>query len=141
MKSNSNSIGSSSLSNKSPEDFQNRKRIRKRIRKDQDGSHFENLESFHSKSSEQSYHGIEETKTPMTIEQDRYSKKTSFQAVSDFKNGSNHDKNSQNFSSRRKSRREIRSDEEDDHHSDSSPRRKLNKVKVKVKKIDDEGVG
>jgi len=140
MKSNSNSIASSSLGDKSPNEYQGRKRIRKRIRKDQDGSRFRNQDSLPSKSSGNSMHGIEEIKTPGKTSHDKFLKNKSYTEVSNFNNNFINEGNSSHFPMKRKSRREIRSDAEDDHHSDSSSKPVLNKVKVKVKKIDDEGI-
>ena len=140
MKSNSNSRASSSLSNKSPIEFESRKRERKRILKDQDGSQFENLDSLQSRSSEHSNHRIEETKSPPPFSRNDYHKRRSYQQVSKFNNGLMGDLSPSQKIKRRRSMKEIKEEDENDHHSDSSSKLKPNKVKVKVKKINDEEV-
>lgn len=137
MKSNSHSHDSSSQSNKSYTDYAGKKRVLKRMRKDQDGSRFENMDSFPQSSGYKDYEGTAELKTPVRSGRTQNSHKSAYPAVSKFNNGISEEKASNN-SLRRKFRREIQSEEEEDHHSNSSSKLKHNRVKVK--KIDDEEV-
>lgn len=137
MKNNSNSFDSSSQSNKSSSGYGSKKRNLKRIRKDQDGSRFQNVDNLKNTSTYKDYEGMEEMKTSVQSDQRRVSSKASYPGVSDFNNHFQREKEPSS-SQRRKFRREIHSDEDEDHRSNSSSKVKHNKVKVK--KIDDEEV-
>jgi hypothetical protein len=140
MNSNTNSKQSSSLSNKSDRDNNDRKRVRKRIRKANDGSRFGNLGQLPSKSSNNSREAIEETKEPRQPYQHRFQKRQSYMVESDSNNGFASDENSSQISNSRKISKRLGIQLEVDDPSDRSLMAKHLKVKVKVKKIDDEGV-
>jgi hypothetical protein len=140
MNSNSNSKQSSSLSNKSDRDNDDRKRVRKRIRKAKDGTRFGNLGHLPSKSSNNSREAIEETKSPIRTYQNRFHKRQSYVVESDSNNGFVSEDNSSHISNHQKSSIRHRGKKDIDEQSDSSLKTRQLKVKVKVKKIDDEGV-
>jgi hypothetical protein len=140
MNSNTNSKQSSSLSNKSDRDNNDRKRVRKRIRKANDGSRFGNLGQLPSKSSNNSRDAKEETKEPMQPYQHRFQTRQSYMVETDSNNGFASDDNSSLLSNSRKISKRFGIQLEMDEPSDRSLMAKHLKVKVKVKKIDDEGV-
>lgn len=140
MNSNSNSKESSSLSIKSDIDNDDRKRVRKRIRKAKDGTRFGNLDQLPSKSSNNSREAREETKSPIRTYQNRFHKRQSYVVDSDSNNGFASEDNSSHISNHQKSSIRRRGKKDIDEQSDSSLKAKHLKVKVKVKKIDDEGV-
>ena len=141
MNRNSESEQSGSLSENSGRYRSSKKRVRKRLRKDHYGSKNEYLDSQEDRSRSSSRNDIEETKSPRRVQRGSFQRRTSRFQGAESDNGFQSDEESSHRSGRRKSRRAERSEFEDDLPSDSSPRRKHSKIKVKVKKIDDEGVG
>lgn len=138
MKNNSNSFDSSSQSNKSSSGYGSKKRNLKRMRKDQDGYKFENLDNLKDKEAYKKSKGMEEMKTSIQSEKRVGSTKTSYREVSSFDNHFQKEKEPSSLQ-RKKFKRMINSEEEEDHRSNSSSKAKYNRVKVK--KIDDEEVG
>jgi len=119
-------------------EYQNRKRVRKRIQKGQDGSIFENMDSLQNNSLYQGYDSNEEIKSPVKDSHNRFQYKTNNFGGTGLHSRFTDDKSIQKMV-KRKSKMEIISDEEENYRSDSDLRFRHNKVKVK--KIDDEEVG
>lgn len=140
MKRNSESGQSGSLSENSGRNLSSKKRVRKRLRKDHYGSKIEYLDSQEEQSPSGSRKDMEETKSPRRTQPGGFERKASKFRGPDSNNGFHSDAASSHESGRHKSRRPGRSDVEEEFPYDSSPRRAHSKIKVKVKKIDDEGV-
>ena len=119
-------------------EYKNRKRVRKRIQKGQDGSRFENMDSLQNNYLYQGYDSNEEIKSPVKDSHNRFQFKKNNFGDTGLYNRFTGDKSTQKMV-KRKSRMEIISDEEENYRSDSDIRFRHNKVKVK--KIDDEEVG
>lgn len=140
IKSHSNSKSSSRESFHNYPPNANRKRIKKEIYKDKYGSQFENQASSLSKSDNGSREGVEGFRNAYQTPKNGSKKRTAFVVASDSNNGYLSDDNSSHMTPRLKSGKKIKEDEEEAKSSLSS-KPLHSRIKLKVKKIDDEGVG
>lgn len=140
MQSNKNSIPSSSGSGDSESHKRTRKRIRKKIRKDQEEPRFENLDSQPEKSFNDSRDDEEEEKSPSQTPQSGYKRRSTFVVASDSNNGYMSDEISSNRSPATQSKQKEKDNFTEEVKAGSASKSRHKRVKLKVKKIDDEGV-
>ena len=139
IKSDSNSKSSSKNSFQGGHSSRVRKRTKKGIYKDKYGSQFENQDSLPSKSDNGSKEDAEGFGSAYQTPKNGNKKRSAFVVASDSNNGYLSDENSSHMTPRPKSGRKIKEDEEEVKSSLSS-KPHHSRVKLRVKKIDDEGV-
>lgn len=148
MKSNSNSQSSSLEDIRERTQSRTKRRLRKQIFKEKDGSQNENEGSILSNSVNESRDDQEEDKSGGLTPYSGYKKRSTFIIDSDSnekeplrnKNGYWSGDDSSNHSPKRKSKKKSSRDHSNDVKSSSSWKGKNKHVKLKVKKIDEEGV-
>jgi hypothetical protein len=139
IKTDSNSKSSSRESFQDDQANMDRKRTRKRIYKDKYGSQFEKHDSFLSKSDDGSKKGGGGYGDVYQTPKNGNKKRSAFVVASDSNNGYLSDENSLHLTPRPKSGKKMKEDEEEV-KSSLYAKPLHSRVKLKVKKIDDEGV-
>lgn len=132
MQSNTSSQNSLSSENQ----HRTRKRIKKQNFKDKDGTYFENSDTSKEKDHHNFRKSLEEDKSGHS----NYKQQSSSQIVSDSNNGYLSDNGTSNVSPRKNKRERRNLENHDDVQSVSSNKGKDKRLRLKVKKVDEEGV-
>ena len=116
-----------------------KKRSKKRMRKDQDGSNFENPDDNEFVSDNGSRDDVEETKSPLRTPRSVGKRRSTFVVCSDSNNGYLSDDDSSHMTPAKNLSKKVK-EGDDDNKSSLSPKPLHKRAKLKVKKIDEEGV-
>ena len=117
-----------------------KKRIRKKLHKNQDGSYFENLDKNKDEKDSEDRDYFNENKTSGAYHSKKKGDNQSISKVSDSNNGYMSEELSSNQTPRRKLVIKDDSEQEEENKLEPSNKSNKKKIKLRVKKIDEEGV-
>lgn len=141
MRSNTDSVSSSRESANSTSGRKVRKRLRKQIDKDQDGYKSKNPDNLRRLPGNRGRDDHEESKSPVGTPKAHRKRRSAFEVASDSNNGFASDENSSRHSPHRRSSNYTGTEVIEESRNTSRGSAKSKHLKLKVKKIDDEGVG